>query len=451
MGHYSGNFQYLDERLRVLQEGQCRLSIEDPNLRVIPEKGQPLALDLGDIEVFSFGDYDLILKLYTGKAISLSRFAKAFQNLAHDLREAYRTRLIQCMLLLDLEEIDRFEAFVEVESPDRGFSSPAQLRLYRSNLAVIPDKASGLQWRLTDFDSLRFDESTYRVTLRSGPERLVISKLAKRTGEFLDKLRSAVSELSDQSAKTFQGLFPFLTPDEFQSLSALMKEGHSAPMTKIAAVNPRVEQVLMEKTVDEALRPYFDFLRKKMAEGCDLFTGFKMIRPEEGVSLEGEPSAEQAGREPDGQAEEARQAAPDAQPGEGAEKDKMDEQVLHWFFFPLLTRQGLNVPANVLAWEAASHSGRATYFFRITPDTAKGGVEASVESINRALLTLNFRREPIYLGYDALLSQARYRRYAIACRRIPVLRDLRAAFIGRAIHTSPEAWQKQVVAVLSGA
>jgi hypothetical protein len=52
---------------------------------------------------------------------------------------------------------------------------------------------------------------------------------------------------------------------------------------------------------------------------------------------------------------------------------------------------------------------------------------------------LNFRRRPIYLTDDELALDPRMRRYAIAARRIPELRELRAKFIGRAIHTSEEA------------
>ena len=39
---------------------------------------------------------------------------------------------------------------------------------------------------------------------------------------------------------------------------------------------------------------------------------------------------------------------------------------------------------------------------------------------------------------------------AIACQ-IPELREVRASFLGRAIHSSHEAWQKQVEAILSKA
>jgi hypothetical protein len=41
-----------------------------------------------------------------------------------------------------------------------------------------------------------------------------------------------------------------------------------------------------------------------------------------------------------------------------------------------------------------------------------------------------------------------FRRYAIAARRIPEVRQLRGAFLGRAIHSSVEAWQEQVNGIL---
>ena len=62
---------------------------------------------------------------------------------------------------------------------------------------------------------------------------------------------------------------------------------------------------------------------------------------------------------------------------------------------------------------------------------------------------LGYRRRPIYLSDDDLTGQPAFRRYAIAARRIPELRDVRAAFLGRAIHSSLEAWRTQVSEILA--
>ena len=457
---FSGKFQYLDHTGAAVQGGSCRLTIEDDNLRLIPEKGQPLVLDLGDIDVFSPGDYELSLKLYTGKTIVLHQFGKAFQNLCHDLLDAFRNRLVQCLLLEDLEEVERFEGFVQFDSADYTFSSPAELRLYKSNLAILPEKATGLHWRLSDFDAIDFDDAAYTLELRSGAERLIITKLAKRTREFMDRLRSAIDDLSDNSARVLQTIFPFLSPDQFQLAAGLMREGHATAVSKLAAVHPKILPVLVEKTVDSSFKPYFDILKKRMTIESDFFAGFKVIRPEGENEAEGESSGESPEREYDGSViGDAEEEAAAKSESDTEEKESEQEQVLHWFFFPLAAKTGVNAPANIVAWESTSHSGRATYFFRMLPeekagnlqDPAKsdGVIESAIQRLNRALVLLNFRREPIYLPDDTLETQLRYRRYAIACRKIPVLRELRASYIGRAVHTSLEGWQKQLDAILA--
>ena len=116
-------------------------------------------------------------------------------------------------------------------------------------------------------------------------------------------------------------------------------------------------------------------------------------------------------------------------------------------------KPGAKFPGNLVAWEATSRSGRATYFFRLVPpeqaaqlqDASKSAalIETAIRQLNRAIVLLNFRREPIYLPDDSLLLQPRFRRYAIACRKLPELVRLRSSFLGRAIHTTPAAWQKQ--------
>jgi hypothetical protein len=461
MTSFSGKFQYLEQAGAAIQSGSCLLTIEDVNLRLIPEKGQPLALDLGDIDIFSPGDYELQLKLYTGKTIVLQQFGKTFQNLQHDLLEAYRERLVQCLLLEDLEEIKRFEGFVQLDSPGYSFSSPAQIRLYKSNLAILPEKATGLHWRLSDIDAVDFNEDAYRLELRAGSECLIITKLAKRTHEFIDCLRSAIDDLKNNTAGILQTLFPFLSPDQFQQVAGLMKEGHATTVSKLKAIHPKIEPVLLEKTVDINLKPYFDILRKWVIGRGDLFAGFKIIRPEGEDNVYAEVSDESANTDADASAMggEKEAVSPEPTSDSTGEQESDQEQALYWFFFPLATQPGAQAPANVVAWESTSHSGRATYFFRILPENEAGKlndpenyggiVESAVHRLNRALLLLNFRREPIYLPDDSLETQFRYRRYAIACRKIPVLRELRALYIGRAVHTTQEGWQKQLEAIVT--
>ena len=59
--------------------------------------------------------------------------------------------------------------------------------------------------------------------------------------------------------------------------------------------------------------------------------------------------------------------------------------------------------------------------------------------LTHALALVNFRREPVYLSGEVIERNERFHRYAIGARKRPLLRELRAAFIKRALHTSFEA------------
>lgn len=436
-----------------MQGGSCRVTLEGEALGLIPEKGAPTAFDLGDVDSFVAADYQLSLKLYTGKIILLSQFGKTYQNLCHDLLEAYRSRTLQCLLLEDLDEIERFDGHAQLDSPERSFAGHAELRLYKSNLAVLPETATGVQWRLAEIDSVTFDEPTYTLGIRSGSDRLILTKLAKRTEEFISSLQSAMNDLSDRSARILHSLFPFLDPDQFQTVANLMKEGRATAVVKLLAINSRTVPALLENTVDKHLEPYFDQLRK-LTYDENYFAGFKLIRQEaEDAAAEGDPPEARAeGHEQEDEAVRAPESAP-------ADAEGERESVLHWFFFPLVSSPAAKSPGNLVAWESTSRSGRATYFFRLIPhdqadqlrDPAKAPpvIEEAIRRLNHALALLNFRREPIYLPDESLERQPRYRRHAIACRRIPVLQQLRASYLGRALHTSPEAWQNQVQTILA--
>jgi hypothetical protein len=100
-----------------------------------------------------------------------------------------------------------------------------------------------------------------------------------------------------------------------------------------------------------------------------------------------------------------------------------------------------------VAWETTSRDGRATYLFRLQPGDP---AERATAAINRGLVALNFRREPVYLDARTLESELRYRHYAIAQRKVPDMGCVRRAFAGRAIHRTPASWAKQIDALLEG-
>jgi hypothetical protein len=401
MPAYSGKFQYLDASGTVSSQGPCQFRFDQETAIVTPASGTPIAFDLGDVDRAVRHDWDFELTLFTGRRIQLKQFGAPFTTMSEELLAAWRDRTVRCLLLEDLEEVGRYNGTAALT----GLPVPAEIRLYKSNIAVLPLDGPAIQWRLADVDRVSFDETTYAVTLESAGERLAIAKLAKKTGEFRGNLDGALGELRTHAAEALHTTFPFLDPDQLQRLVETMPEGRSVPLSALRAIHAKLPDALVAQAVDEHLRPYFDALRSRSAADS-LMTGFKFTRADE------------------------EKAEEDGQPPEADDK-KNEPALFLWFFFPL--------PGGRVAWESTTGSGRATYFF-----DAPAPVDQAIARLARGLALVNFRREPVYLSDELLEQQQRFRKYAIGCRKLPELRALRAAFRGRAIHTSLEAWTAQV-------
>jgi len=401
MPAYSGKFQYLDVSGAPVQQGPCEFSFDTETAILTPASGAPLAFDLGDVDVLSPVGWELTLRLADGARIQLRQFGAAFSRLSADLTAAWRDRTVRCLLLEDLAEVARYTAIAN--------GAPAEIRIYGSNLAVLPLDGRPLQWRLAEVDSIAFDNSAYCYRLHSGADELAVTKLGQKTGEFGDRLRGAWDALRRRSAEVLHQTFPFLDPIPLQRLVALAPEGRSVKLASLATVHPKLPDALIARAVNPAHKPYFDSLKARTAADS-LMTGFKFVRPDEEAGDDSEASSD---------------------PGDaGAEAES--QPIFFWFFFPLAGR-------DIAAWEAASGTGRATYFFR-----APQPVEESIARLTRGLALVNFRREPVYLPDTSLEQQPRFHRYAIGSRKLPELNGLRAAFLGRAIHSSVEEWEQQV-------
>jgi hypothetical protein len=447
MPRFSGQFEYRAPGKGVDRSGPCEVSFDKETVTLVPSGRPPMVFDLGDIDTFASGDYELRLSLYTGHELTLLRFAKAFQDLGRELLEAYRDRLVQCLLVSDLDEVARFSGRVQLESALRSVAGPAEVRLYESNLAVLPDAAAGFQWRLADITTVEFDVANYAVVFTRDGARLTVGHLAKRTGELAERVRSRIAALNERAARTLHALFPFLAPDAFTEVAGLMRDGACAPIARLATLHASIEPVLIEKVVDSALRPYVKTLAERSA-GRGWYSGFKIIR-EDRVEADGAATGGLIDSAAEGHESEAHANADD----DGGTADSRDPaifevgdglEVLYWFFFPLaVTGDG---PTHA-AWEATSRGGRATYVFRLPSGEP---VDASVGALNRGLVALNFRREPVYLAARTLESELRYRHYAIAQRKLPDLARVREAFVGRAIHAGHASWLKRLDALMMG-
>jgi hypothetical protein len=421
MPTYSGKFHYSSDPVR---EGPCQFTFNAENCILTPSSGTPIAFDLGDVDITVHHEWDLQLELFTGRHLTLRQFGGAFERMAGEFISAWRDRSMHCLLLEDLAPVGSFNASAAIAPAP---PIPAEVRIFKSNIAVLPLAATPYQWRLATVDAISFNSENYSVTLQSGEDRLVIAKLAKKTEEFSEKLQQQYDTLRQHSADVMHQTFPFLDPDRLGQLLASMPEGRGAPLAKLAAIHEKLPEAIVQRSVNDRLRPCFNALREQSLPDS-ILVGYKFIRDDE-VDEDGEPAA-------------------DAQPG--AEPDAEEKAPLFfWFFFPLARPDGRH--SGLAAWESTTGSRRATYFFRTgQPGESPRLVEAAMQRLIQGLAFVNFRRQPVYLSDESLNQTPKFNRYAIGCRKLPVLRDLRAAFAGRAIHENLETWSASVKKITPG-
>jgi len=352
MPTYSGKFHYSSDPHR---EGPCTLTFTAETCTLTPASGTPIAFDLGDVDVAEKHDWDLVLTLFTGRHLTLRQFGPKFDDMTREFIAAWHDRTLRCLLLEDLAPVAAYtcSAAVAPAAP-----MPAEVRLFKSNIAILPLAADSYQWRLAAVDNISFDPEAYAVTLASAAERLVITKLGRKTDEFRERLQEQFDTLRSHSAEVLHATFPFLDPDHLSQLLEAMPEGRSVSIAKLVRIHPKLVDAIEQQAVSERLRPYYDELRKRSLSGS-IMVGYKFIREDE---------VEEAGDQP---ADEQQTSEDETQAGE--EKAPL----FFWFFFPLIRPDGRH--SGIAAWEAATGSGRATYFFR----TGQAG--ESPEHVERAI------------------------------------------------------------------
>ncbi|RPJ84514.1 MAG: hypothetical protein EHM13_03905, partial [Acidobacteria bacterium] len=401
----------------VLHRGRCAVTLGADTL-TIAASGRTLAVDLGEIDSVSPADHKLSLAMLDGSSLVLQRFGRPYDDLARSIVARWRDRLVKCLLLADLDEGDRYDAWAAL---DGGPNEPsaAEVRLYESNLAVLPLGGGAFHWRLADIDSVEFDAARYVLEVASGSRRLLLSKAGRRA----DELRAGIEEgrlaLEAKSAAALDRCFPFLGAARLARLAAVMQEGRLVPLAALDQIDRRLGSAVFGQPVDPNLRPYVAELRSR-AETRGVYVAFSMIRPDR-EAVEDPPDTIAGEGYSDGDA--------------GAGATDIERETLFWFVFVLECRlEGLQA---ALAWESTSQGGRATYLFGV-PSGRETPVGDAVRTIERGLSRLNRRRGPVYLADAVLDGDARFRHYRLALRRVPEVRVLREAFLGRAVHSSVE-------------
>ena len=407
-----------DESGRELAKGPASGQLKKESLSIRPKAGELLYLTYRDILGFSAQDYRIRLELSSKEILTLCELGYRYEDFLRILSKLSNELTLKDLLMNESLK----KTGVEMEYEHTGLQNEAtgggsgELRLYETGLVVIPEK--GQLARIPYCEILDIQAKDFRLSVRTEHDGgWTFGAMGRSFEPAVETLTQATQELSQKVQAMLKILLPEADLASVRKLARFMKEGRAAAKPDVENACPGTWVQLEKKLQLLGVKPEYDFLKA-------------LSRPEK-LHL-------------------------------GLKRDLMGDltEEYIWFLVPICGDP--KKPGNAVAMEAATSNkegktGKATYFFRIAPRKdyyrlAPAETDAladlTIETVNRCMLAVNFRREPIYLP-DERLDEPQYHRYWFAVRKIPQLRTLRELFIGRVIHSSQEQWERDVREILA--
>lgn len=412
---FSASYYLSDDAGQIIASGDAQVRL-DENISILPKFGEPLFFSLRDVLKISEGDYKVHLTLIPKEKLTIINLGYKHEDFLRVLSRLRNEMLLKDMLMQETLRKSGVEAeFVYYdEVGNEKQRGKCELRLYETAIVLMPEKGDLTRIPYSDISNVKVEDFALIITTDFG-EKIIFSKMGRQFDSFTKNLSDMINELSLKVQSSLKVLLPKFNPSVIRKASRFMKEGRAARRTDLDAISPELWAELEKKLEAGGIKEEYDFL-KSLAQKERICIGLKR----------------------------------------GLLGDLTGEYI--WFLIPIYNINPKE-PGNAVAMEAISgeEGGKATYFFRIVSrkdypnfkniDALHREADNFIAKINRCMLAINFRREPIYLP-DERLDEPQYQKYKFAITKIPALRELRQLFVGRVIHRTPEQWKNDVMDLL---
>jgi hypothetical protein len=431
----------------VQSEGEAKSVLDEKYFTLIVGFGEPMLFAYTDITGIYEHDYKIDLFLTSRQTLSLSGLGYQYEDFLLQLYKLRNELLLKYLLMQEAVVQAAFEAHFNWLDPNGliNQTGECEVRLYETALVVLPQKGEPIRVPYCYISQINKADYKLIVTDEFG-EKFEFSRLGEKLDPLAKGLSDAFNKMMLRSQETIKEMIPETDPATVRKVAALIKDGRAAKRRDIEPLSPDFWRRLTKKIKEAGIGPEYDFLNS-MALTDQVCVGVKrglmgdvtgsyvwLLFPlrdvktgklSNAVALEAfNVSQDDAQDREEGEAEAA------------SSEENTDQQ----------GATGVETPA----------SGKATYFFRMKPRSAYAlakeeemsrELENFIKNVNRCMIDINFRREPIFLTEDEL-DNPRYVQYRFAVAKIPSLKTLRNLFIGRVIHSSFDQWKSDVTSLL---
>lgn len=406
---------------QVLANGNGQARLDENNISILPKFCKPLLFSLRDMLEITEENYKIYLTLTSKENLTIFNLGYKYEDFLRVLSRLRNEILLKDMLMQETLRKSGVEAeFIYFDEDgnelQKGRCEP---RLYETAIVIIPEKGELVRIPYSDILEIRDEDFNLAITTEFG-EKFVFSKMGRQYDPFMKTLSDLMNELPLKVQSSLKELVPKADPSVIRKAARFIKEGRAARRSDIESISPELWEELEKKIELAGIKEKYNFLTS-LGQNEKICIGLKR----------------------------------------GILGDLTGEYI--WFLIPIYSTN-TEVPGNVMVMEAGditetaestdrSTGGKATYCFRLVSrkdypnfkdiDELHKEADGFIKKINRCMLAINFRREPIYLPDDKL-KEPKYQKYQFAIQKIPALRELRQLFIGRVVHSSPEQWMEDV-------
>ena len=434
------NYKLYDEESNIKNEGEAKATLDEQYLTLTVMFGESMLFAFTDIIGISDYDYKVDLFLTSKEKLNLWGLGYQYEDFLFQLYKLRNELMLKYLLMEESLLQFGFEAQYTQFDPNGqpNQTGNCEIRLYETALVVLPQKSEPI--RLPYCYITNVNKQDYKLTITNESlEKTELTRLGQNFDPLSKALSDAINKMILRSQQNIKQLIPEATPITINKLATLMKDGRVAKRKEIEQLSPDFWRRLSKKIDEAGITTEYEFLNSLAAKD-QVCVGIKR----------------------------------------GLMGDLTGTYI--WMLFPLLN-PGTNRLSNTIALEAfntqedtkenmdaeigetnqtqdeeqKSATTGATYFFKETgreeysqtkDDDLTKDLDSFIKNINRSMIEINFRREPIYLTENQLDS-TEYIQYRFAIAKIASLKTLREQFVGRIIHASQKQWKTDVTNLLA--
>jgi len=378
------------------------------------------------VNSLEFSNYVVLAKTDEGD-FSFSRMGSWAQPFFDALCEAYKKAMLRAFFVSDGPVFDASGDYRFTEDGPVS-AGKAPVSVYKNCVVVLPPNGNARRIPLCFVNGI--DKGSYELTLRLNlGESYTFSKLGYGTDMFAETIEKQIRALHEKAVAVFKEIDPTLTASQASELAKLISEGAAASVEKLTAISPSFVSAIEEKISKTRVAESYKAL-KEMCDPAKIWIGLR----KNDIRSDGKAAA--AGSQPieAGAMQEAMNILPEGTaPAQGGEKTEAKDPYLFWIIAPSPNGRYAAVEFAVQRDEAA-----ATFVYR-----TDGDFQMSAVYLNRALEAISFKREVIPMPIEELRLPENVD-YYMAAKRTSAMQHVRANFVGRVIHSNPEAWKRNL-------